>query len=117
MATSELRHNVPEEVGVLEVSQQPQVDRKAQRDEPFASCLVRGAVHPLRDEPVAAGDQGEQEEVDAARLVVEEVAECGDKQQTRSQTTVQHGIDHDERGKKPQEHAAAEDHRRLRVID
>ena len=117
MTARELRHDVPEEVGVFEVGQQPQVDRETQCDEPFAGRLALGTVHPLRDEPVAAGDQGEQEEVDAARLVIEEVAERGDEQQTCSQVTVQHGIDHDERGKDPQEHAAAEDHWRLRVID
>ena len=62
-------------------------------------------------------DKCQQEKVSSATFIIKIIGECGNKQQTCSQTALQQQINQYKCCKQPQENAATEYHRRLRVIN
>ena len=108
---------LPKEIGVLEISQQSQVDYQAQRHHALAPCARAHVGHDVGNHIVAAGDNGYQEEIEAAALVVEIVAERHHKESACERLLLQHGVDDNEDRKHAHEQSAREDERRLLVVD
>ena len=112
----EVAGDLDEEIGVLEVTQHGQIGRDAQRHE---RPLGASRAH-VRDSPpdpeIADGDPDEQQQIDAARLVVEVEREGDDVPDAQRRRTPHEAVEEGERGEEKEEEPAAEKHRRLRIV-
>lgn len=75
-----------------------------------------GMRHKAGYEEVAHRNDGEQKEIRTAAFIIEVVRKQGYEHQAGGGTTLQKQVEHDKGGKQPQENAAAEYHRRVRVV-
>ena len=105
-----------EEVGVLEVGQHPQIDGGAQRHEPPLGREVDRAENGLGDQIVARGGEDQQQEVDAARLIIEVERKEDDVDDAQRGRAAQGGVEKQEPREQKQEKPAAEDQRRRGVV-
>ena len=108
--------DVDQEVGVLEVGQHAEVDRHAQHHEPPLCPRRAGGMDAFGDPVVARRGEDQQQEVDAARLVVEVERKEDDVDDPGHRGTAEHAVDEHESGEQKQEQPAAEDQRRRGVV-
>ena len=114
--SEELVRDVDQEVRVLEVAQHPEVHRHAQCHEPPFRPPARGAVDPARDQEVARRREDQQQEVDAARLVVEVERKEHHVDDTPHRGPAEGAVNEQEARKQEEEKPAAEYQRRGGVV-
>jgi len=108
--------DVDQEIGVLEVGQHAEVHRHAQHHEPPLCPRRAGGMDAFGDPVVARRGEDQQQEVDAARLVVEVERKEDDVDDPGHRGTAEHAVDEHESGEQKQEQPAAEDQRRRGVV-
>ena len=75
MSASERGNHLSKKIGVFKIAQQTKVDKKAESYKPLTPYPILGLFHPLGNEEVADCNNGQQEEIGAAALVVKIVGE------------------------------------------
>ena len=105
-----------QEVGVLEVAEHAEIDRHAQGYECTSDAASFGAGEGPGDQEIDRGGEDQQQEIDAARLVVEVEREEDDVDDAGHRCPAQCAVEQQEPREDEQEQPAAEDQRRGGVV-
>ena len=112
----ELVGDVDQEVRVLEIAEHAEVHRDAQYHQPAFQTAFPGPVDAPGDQEVARRGEDEQQEIDAARLVVEIEREGDDVDDAGHRRAAEGAVNELESRKEEQEQPAAENQRRRGVV-
>ena len=117
IAAHHLLPHAAEEIGVLEIAQQPQVDEQREcHQRPSCGSSVLQPVDARGNEIIAQRHHGKQEEIEAAGLIIEVIGEGRDKEQSQRARVLQHHVDKGKPQEQEQEQPATEEHRLVRMI-
>ena len=100
-----------EEIGILEITEQTEVDQQTGCHKPFPLQRRLGAVHDVSQPEVGYRYSTQQKEINTAALIIEIIREQCDEQQTGRCPFLQKHIDKAESQKEQQKYSAAENHR------
>ena len=113
--------NVPpvseaKKVRIFKIAQQAQVYRQTGCNPHFALPMHGGTRHKAGYEEIAHRNDSQQKEISTAAFIIEVVRKQGDEHQTGGGAALQKQVEQDKGCKQPQENAAAEYHRCMRIV-
>lgn len=99
MSTEYIVYQIGKEIRILEITEQQQIDANAQHQPGFSSERMGAGMYLLGNQEVGNGAKQENEQTDAAGLVVEKGAGSEKKEITEQQLVVQQAEHRKNQGK------------------